>query len=883
MKKHLATVAAAALAASLAQPALAAPSTTPGATAETVTTQLPRAVRPTHYDVTITPDAEALTFTGEVAIDVDVVETTDTIVLNAVDLKISSARLTAAGGKQAMTPTITLQPDAQTATFAFDKPLTPGKYRLSTTYSGTINTQANGLFALDYVAADGSEKRALYTQFEAPDARRMIPAFDEPFYKATFTLHAVVPEDQMAVSNMPVAESAPAGEGRKRVSFRETPVMSTYLFFFGMGDFERATRQAGDAEVGVVVKRGVADQATFALDASADILPWYNAYFGTPYPLPKLDNVAAPGQSQFFGAMENWGAIFTFEYAMLLDPKLDSVDARKRIFTVLAHEMAHQWFGDLVTMSWWDDLWLNEGFASWMETRATEHFHPEWKPELGAVSTRNGAMNQDALVTTHPVIQERKTVEEASQAFDGITYSKGESVIRMLEAYTGRDEWREGVRAYMKRYEYANTVTDDLWREMEKASGKPIIQIAHDFTRQPGIPLVKVSGTCKGGKSVLALEQGEFTRDRPDKTPLSWHVPIVAAALGGAPAETLLEGSGSLEVAGCGPVIVNSGQNGYYRVAYAPQMFSAISKNFAEVPAVDQLGLLSDTGALGLAGVKPMADLLDLVQAMPADAEPEVLASGASYFSALYAYAEGKPELRGRLTKFVGAKFLPVLDRLGWTPKADEPATETELRSSLISLLGDVGEPTVVAEAKRRFAASESDPTAIDPSLRSAILGVVATHADAATWDKLHAMAKSEQSTQLRSLIYSRLGAARDPELAQKALELALTDEPGETVSPSIIRYVASEHPDLAFDFAMAHYDDVVKRVDLSAASRYFPGLAQSSLDEAMIGKLESYAAGLPEDARKPTEESIALIRYRRSVSEGRMPGVDAWLAKAGY
>lgn len=883
MKHLLASVAAISILACSVPGALAAPSTTKGATAETVTTQLPRSVRPSHYDITIRPDAASMTFSGVTAIDVEVIEATDRIVLHAVDLKFTKAALTKAGAKKAQDATVTLDEASQTATFGFATPLTPGKYRLSTTYTGIINSQANGLFALEYATADGTKKKAIYTQFEAPDARRMIPSFDEPFYKATFTMHAVVPEGEMAVSNMPVAETTSLGDGLQKVSFGVSPVMSTYLLFLGVGDFERATAQVAGTEVGVIAKRGVIDQAQYALDESAKILPWYNEYFGTNYPLPKLDNIAAPGQSQFFGAMENWGAIFTFEYALLLDPQLDSPSTRQRIYTVLAHEMAHQWFGDLVTMSWWDDLWLNEGFASWMETRATEHFHPEWKPELGAVSTRSSAMNQDALVTTHPVIQERKTVEEASQAFDGITYSKGESVIRMLEAYTGRDEWREGVRAYMKRYEYANTVTEDLWREMEKASGKPIIQIANDFTRQPGIPLVNASATCSGGKSVVSLTQGEFTRDRPDKTPLSWHVPIVAASLGGEPAETLLEGSGSLEVAGCGPVIVNAGQSGYYRVAYAPDMFAAISKAFPKVAAVDQLGLLSDTGALGLAGVKPMADLMQLIRATPVDAEPEVLSSGASYLSSLYAYADGEPGLQQRLTRFAGAKYGPVLGRLGWTPKDGEPETEAELRGSLIALLGAVGEPAVVKEAQRRFAAAPTDPAAIAPSLRTAILGVVAKHADAATWDKLHEMARTEQSTQLRSLLYSRLGAVKDPALAQKALDLAMTDEPGETVSPSILSYVSFEHPEMAYDYAIAHKEDVMKRVDLSSSSRYFPALAQGSLDPATIGKLEAYAATLAEEARKPTEEAIATIRYRTSVHEKRMPGVDAWLKQAGY
>jgi hypothetical protein len=268
--------------------------------------------------------------------------------------------------------------------------------------------------------------------------------------------------------------------------------MSTYLLFFALGDFERATAKVEGTELGVVTRRGAIDQARFALDSSKDILREYNDYFGVRYPLPKLDNIAGAGRSQFFGAMENWGAIFTFEYALLFDPASSTQHDRQEIFATAAHEMAHQWFGDLVTMRWWDDLWLNEGFASWMESRMTARLHPEWNTRLGAVGSRDGAMQRDSVATTHPVVQHIETVEQANQAFDEITYQKGEAVIRMLEAYVGENAWRSGVRSYMKAHAYGNTVSDDLWKQIEKAAGKPVTAIAHDFTLQPGVPLIRV-------------------------------------------------------------------------------------------------------------------------------------------------------------------------------------------------------------------------------------------------------------------------------------------------------------------------------------------------------------------------------------------------------
>ncbi|HUD31251.1 MAG TPA: M1 family metallopeptidase [Novosphingobium sp.] len=874
----------------LAQAPAAQASTTKGATAETVTTQLPRSVRPSHYDVTVTPDAKALTFAGKAAISVEVLEETRTITLQAADLSIAKVALATSGGKAVGKPLVEIDAEAQTATFTFAKAVAPGSYVLSIDYAGKINTQAYGLFALDYKAADGSDKRALFTQFENSDARRFMPSWDEPFYKATFSLKTVVPSDEVAVGNLPVESRKPAGKGKTLVTFGQSPKMSTYLLFFGLGDFERKTTTAAGTEIGVLTKRGDLAQADYALGASADLLPWMNDYFGTPYPLPKLDHIAAPGRSQFFSAMENWGGIFYFENAMLLDPKIASNALRERIFTVVAHEMAHQWFGDLVTMSWWDDLWLNEGFASWMESRATEKFHPEWHPELTALGSRELAMGQDAYVTTHPIIHPIKTVEEASQAFDSITYSKGEAVIRMLEAYAGSEKWQAGVQAYMRRYKNSNTVTDDLWREIETASGKPIAQIAHDFTLQPGIPLVKVSASCAGGETSLSLEQGEFTRDRADKKPLAWRVPVRAAGLTGDAAETLLQGRGALKVAGCGPVVVNAGQSGYYRVLYDPATFAGLAKSIAKVQPVDQLGILNDAVALGYAGRQPMADMLDVVKGLPAEASPQVMERAAKVISEIGGYAKGDDKRQAALSRFANARLLPALERLGWTPRADEPVTDGDLRGTLIETLGGLGEPTVVAEARRRFAASKTDASnetggAIDPSLRVSILTVVAKNADAQTWDALHAMAKGETSAQVKTTLYSLLGMARDPALADKALALSLTDEPGVTTSPVIISSVATGgQPDKAFDFAIANYDAVMARVDASGATRYVAKLAQGSADPAMEGKLKAYAAArLPVGARRPVDEAIAKIRDRIKVKETRMAEVDAWLKKAGY
>jgi aminopeptidase N len=879
MRRHLVTAIALALAASsagFAPDAFAAPAEAPLVRA---TTQLPRNVRPTHYDIAVVPHADKLAFDGKAGIDLDVLEPTTSIVLNAIDMTFANTTLVPAGGGKALVPKVSVDAAAQTATFSFDQPLAVGSYRLATDYTGKIGTQANGLFAIDY-ATDSGEKRALYTQFENSDARRFIPSWDEPNYKATFDLTATVPAAQMAVSNMPAAETTDLGNGTKRVRFAQSPKMSTYLLFFGLGDFDRATTMADGVEVGVVTQKGKAEQSQFALESAAAVLKEYNDYFGVPYPLPKLDNIASPGSSQFFSAMENWGAIYTFEYAQLFDPRISTEVDKERIFSTGAHEIAHQWFGDLVTMSWWDDLWLNEGFASWMESRTTAKLHPEWNSALSAVGVREAAMGRDAIATTHPVVQHVETVEQASQAFDSITYSKGESVIRMLEAYVGSDTWRDGVRKYIKAHAYGNAVSDDLWQAIDSVSDKPITQIAHDFTLQPGIPLIKVeSAQCVDGNTAVQFSQGEFSRDRPDKQPLSWHVPVVASTIGGAGnARTVVDGKATLQIPGCGPLVVNAGQAGYFRTLYPQAQVTGLRGDFAKLAPIDQLGLMNDAWALGMAGYQPVPVYLDLAAAVPADAAPEIWQDVVGSLGSIDYYYEGDAAHQAAFRKYALATLQPLFDRLGWEGKDGESEPTKQLRTSLIGALSGLGDKAVIAEAQRRFAAGGD---AVPVVLRRVILGIVARNADAATWDKLHAQARAETTPLIKDQLYGLLAGAKDDALAQRALDLALTDEPGATNSAGMIARVSREHPDMAFDFAVAHREQMDKLVDSTSRSRYYPAIGGSSRDPKMIDKLNAFAdAYIAKSSRRATDTAIAGIKYRREVIEQRLPQVSAWLEK---
>ena len=840
--------------------------------------RLPTEVVPTHYDISVTPNAQALSFKGRAAIEVRVRAPTDTIVLNAADLSFRTATI---DGRPAR---YVLDAKAETATFTAAERLSPGRHRLTIDYTGKIFQQAAGLFALDYDTAAGGKARALFTQFEASDARRFVPSWDEPGRKATFTLSVTAPAAQTVISNMPVASTRAAGRGLKTTVFRRSPKMSSYLLFLAQGDFDRTVRSRNGVEHGVVARKGPgAAQAQFALDASTEILPYFNDYFGTPYPLPKLDHLAGPGSSQFFGAMENWGAIFYFERILLSDPQLTTRAREQRNWETIAHEMAHQWFGNLVTMSWWDDLWLNEGYASWMASKAVSRFHPEWKPEVRAVNSREGAMALDARAGSHPIVQNIETVQQASQAFDAITYEKGEAVIRMVEAYLGEAAFRDGVRAYMKRHAYGNTVTEDLWTALEQASGKPVKAIANDFTNQTGVPLVRVaSSRCEAGSTVMTLTQGRFGVDAVSMAPTNWRVPITPLVVGGGRTSAVVNGAAgaTVRLPGCGPAVVNGGQTGYFRTLYAEPELRAFAAGFPRLAAADQLGVLSDTFELGRAGFAPMAGFLDLAEAVPADADPLVLARVIDSLGALAYLQRGRPG-EAAFDAYARGRLQPLLARIGWDPRSGEDENLGGLRSHLIFTLSELGDPAVTAEARRRFGAFVARPQDVPAATRSIVLGVAAENADAAVWERLRQLARSSRNPLEKSEYYALLGATRDPALAARALQLSLTPETPVTDTTEIISAVAEDHPAAAFDFIEANKAAIEERLDFNSRSRYVPSVFTGAADAAIVTRLRAYAeANIEASGRRPVEGAIAAIEYRVKVRDERLPEVDRWIAR---
>jgi len=836
---------------------------------------LPSNVLPIHYDISLQPDVAKLVFSGSVKITLDVKSPTDTIQFNAADLTLGKVSLSGAPA-----PSLSYNQEHQIETLKFPSPVAAGRHTLSIDYTGKINTHAAGIFVLDYDAKQG-KKQALFTQFENSDARRFVPSWDEPNRKATFALTVTVPKNEMAVSNTPVEITDNLPNGMKVVHFAKSPKMSSYLLFFGVGDFERIARKVNGVDVGIIFKRGDGPRAQYALDAASRILPFYEDYFGVKYPLPKLDLIAGPGESQFFGAMENWGAIFYFERLLLIDRKISSETDKRNVYTVIAHEMAHQWFGDLVTMDWWEDIWLNEGFASWMEDKATDHFHPEWHIWMQAQNDKEAAMQVDARNGTHPIIQPIRDVLQANEAFDVITYSKGAAVIRMLEGFVGEDAFRTGVRAYIKKHAYGNTVTDDLWRELDASSHAPVTQIAHDFTLQAGVPLIRVARTAKG----LHLTQDRVASDEAGKAPTRWRVPVAERSLGASQRWQGLvtrEAPQDIAVPAGAASVVNAGQTSYFRTVYDAASFKPLVTRFRALSPEDQLGLINDTLAEGYAGIAPFGNFLELAEQASPGMHPnmlDTLVRRLARIDFLYRDLKGQPAYRA----FVRRVLQPIFAKVGWMPSPGEDQNVTLLRHDLIDALSQVGDQAVIKEAKRRFAEFVKNPSGFSADLRQSVLTTAAFNADDRIWGQLHTLAKTTNDTLQKNEYYTLLGVAQDKELAQRSLALTLTGEAPITVRPSIAAAVANWYPEMAFDFVVAHFDQFNAMLEPNSRSEYEVNMAGNSSNLAMVPKARAYAkAHIPPTARQTAVKAEAAITFYARIRAKYLPDIDRWLSLHG-
>ncbi len=725
--------------------------------------RLARTVVPSAYRIFLTPDLEGATFAGRVEIDVHVAQSTPRITLHALDLALGAATL-AAASKTYRSADPTYDEKFQTATFTFDEALPEGEATLEIAFTGVLNDLLVGFYRSTFTGDDGRVHTIATTQFEHSDARRAFPCWDEPSYKATFQVNLTVPSDLAAYSNSPETSSTDLGNGWRTVTFAPTMVMSSYLVAFVVGPFEETPAIDVDGvAMRIIYPLGKGHLTEMALDAGAFALHFFADYFAIPYPGDKLDMVAIPDFS--FGAMENLGLVTYRESLLLIDPATASLLERQRVAEVIAHEIAHMWFGDLVTMEWWEGIWLNEAFATFMATLCVDAYKPEWRMWVDFGIDRDAALQVDGLHSTRPIEYEVVSPEDTRGMFDVLTYQKGGSVLRMLEQYLGDTTFRDGIRQYLRTHAYANTVTTDLWDALEAASGQPVREMMNTWILQGGHPLV----TMADGR----LSQQPFSYG-PARTQSaigsSWLVPVLTRSLDGATLTRQLLGETALEVRDAAPVVVNAGGSGVYRTRYGRAELEALSSRIAELEELERATLVADAWAGLLAGQITWDAFLTTARGLGDQDEPNPWGTVASAVGLAHRALEGAP--RDTLVAQVRELFVPQFERLGWDAREGEGELAGQLRATLIATLGIVAEdPAVQGEAVRRFESGE-----LDGDLARSILRVVAHQnrpGDYETFLERYRQAATPQEEQ-RYLL--SLGDFADVDTARATIERCFTE-----------------------------------------------------------------------------------------------------------
>jgi aminopeptidase N len=852
--------------------------TTPG--------KLPKQVVPEEYAVRIVTDVEKRTFTGSETVKLNVREPVRQLVLNALEIKITKA---AVDGKVVPAAAVKLDPKEETLTLALENELAAGAHTLDLEFAGKINQQGQGLYYAPYQEqGTGAKKVMLGSQFEATDARRMFPCWDEPSFRSRFQLTAVVPENFTAVSNMPIEKETKVAGG-KELRFGTSPPMPSYLNVFCAGELDAIGTKKGAVNHGVVATKGKAEMGRYALESSQQILEYMDDYFGQPYPLPKLDHIAVPGG--FGGAMENWGGITYYESRLLFDPERSSAETKQGIYEVIAHETAHMWFGDLVTMAWWDNLWLNEGFASWMGTKCTAKFNPDWEVWLSKNTPRDparrhglgkeSAMEGDARSTTHPIQQPIANEAEASSAFDDITYRKGMSFITMLESFLGEEVFRDGIREYMARHKLSNTTTADLWNALSEASGQPVGEIAAAWTEQPGFPVVKVARDAAGK---ITVTQERFTVHFDNAPPLEWKIPLTYLEPGVPATANVLMTSKSMELpktSGERAVKLNVNGAGNYRVQYDDASWKLLLAELPKLSSSDRVNLMSDAWALVQANRAPLSLYLGLIEKLPGKTELAEREQIMLVFDFINRLLAGQPQ-RDQFQKYARSILRPSFDAVGWEPKNDEPTKIRLLRGSLIYSLGSLDDKEIVGGARERFKKYLTDPKSLSPDLRAPVFAVVGRYADEATWKKLHELGQKTTSIEEKQYYYDALANAIDPKLAARTLEISLGDELPTSRAVYLVAKVArqSEHPELAWTFAKANMKKLLAKTDALVANSYAPGLFTFFSDTTRIAELERYAkANLPPTSTKDVEKAVDEVGFRAELKPRLATQIGTWFS----
>jgi len=842
---------------------------------------LPKDVVPSEYRLALDLDPAKADFVGVVDIAITVRRSVDAIVVNAFELVPRDVALTS--GADARPMRVTDDKAKRQWQIGDGRPIEAGNYTLRIAYSGVVHVYGQGLYGVSYTA-ESKPAKMLATQMEPIAARTVFPGFDEPSFRASYAISVTAPAVYEVVSNMPVQTRDVQGD-TIRWHFALTPPMASYLVSVTVGQFDALEDSVDGVPVRILTAKGKREEARYAMEVTKQVLPFYREYFGVPFMLPKLDQLAIPGGR--WGAMEDWGAISYVESLLLYDSARSSIGTKQSIFEVIAHEVAHQWFGDLVTAASWDELWLNEAFATWMERKAAARFNPDWQVPLNHVLWRQRVMRRDAGPATR-AIRSGPVVETAVyDVFDGVTYTKGGAVLEMLETYLGPEFFRRGLNAYFEGQKLSNATAGDLWFYLAKVSGEDIGAIAGSWTDQQGYPLLQASVSCTGGKQTLTVEQRRFGTVGAIDDATTWKIPFSAFNGSATPARLLLANrAADFGVAPCTatPLYVDSSA-GFFRVQYPQQQLRRLTSAFPELPSSERMALLTDTLALGQAGRLPLADYFALAGRLQPtnDSASQVL-----YMQAAYAFVDLDNALAGtqaqrELRKYARSKLGPMLSRLGWNASASESAVTLNLRNELIQVLGRFGDEPTLRESARLFAAERNGGPGIEPSIRPAVMANVARKADADTYAELVRRLTAAERAEDRQLYLSALGNVEDSDLARRLLALSLED----TLPPEIASWLPPmlgkfpEHTQLAYAFARDHFDALSRKQSEWGRAYLLPSTASGFNDEARATALLADQQRLVGAAgEKAAREAAGEIELRSRIKSRNRASIATDLAR---
>ena len=781
--------------------------------------RLPDSVIPEHYTLTLAPDLKEALFTGDETIDVQVKQPVDAITLNAAEITFGT--VTAAVNGHELEATVTQDEQKQQATFDFGRTIDPGEVTLHILYHGILNNELRGFYL------SKTEKRNYaVTQFEPTDARRAFPSFDEPAFKATFDVSLIVPEGDTAISNTNIVSDQPGPyEDVHTIHFATTPKMSTYLVAFLVGDFQCISGKSDGTPIRVCGTPDKVQYAQFALSTAEYVLHYYNTYFGIKYPMPKLDLIGIPDFEA--GAMENFGAITFRETALFVDDNTASLAAKKEVAEDIAHEMAHQWFGDMVTMNWWNNIWLNEGFATWMENKPIAAWKPDWNVPEDVAEGLNGTLDYDAQKITRAIRAKADTPDEINQMFDGISYGKAAAVLLMTEQYEGPEVFRKGVHNYLEAHLFGNATAEDFWNAQAAVSQKPVDKILSSYVEEPGEPALTFAEPANG---TVQVSQSRFFLNPQVKaeSAQAWTVPVCFASSGTqAQCDVLSAAQGALKFPAAKVFYPDAGGRGYYRFALPNDVYAKVLTGVeTSLTPEERISLLGDVWAEVRSNHDGVGDYLNLAAAVKGDASAAVIGTAVGPLSTIDNRIATTPAEHQALAAWVVKTFKPAYDQLG-APAATDSPDKKELRSTLFAVLGTIGkDPDVIAESKKIAEQYLSDPASVDPNLAQTAAAIAAENGDAAFFDQLQQVHETANNPQIQDYALRLLALFRNPELQRRSLEYAVSGKVRnqDAIFQLLLPMRDAETRDIAWDFMRQNWDKVQAQITTSMGAYLIGG-----------------------------------------------------------